>query len=220
MVKKSNKVAMVACISSGIIFIISDKFNTSQICQTFLESTIEFMNIPYELYHSPENGFVNSRSALKNLLKKENFEVLDLQNDLQLNNFRELKNYPDFYTSLSHTKELGAALLIKKSQVLAAGIDIEWSERILKEGTEKFYVNPHDQHQLLPIEIWTAKEAAFKALSPLHIFPGVLVLSKIIIKGETFTTLETPQLIGKFQVLELSANNKMLVCSIAFIPNP
>jgi phosphopantetheinyl transferase (holo-ACP synthase) len=200
MVKKSKIVAIVVCISSGIIKIISDKYNTSQIWQTFLKSTRDYMKITYEICHSSENGFINSRTALKTLLMQEGLEVVNLKKDLELANFRELPRYPLFYTSLSHTKDLGAAVLVQKSAVKGIGIDIEWEKREIKPGAEKFFVHSGDQHQLTQIELWTAKEAAFKALSPMGSYPGVLVLSKIIIKENTFYTEAEPRLVGEFTV--------------------
>ncbi len=187
-----------ACISSGIIKVISDKNYTSQIWQIFLKSTIGFMKIIHEICHSPENGFINSRTALKNLLKLVGEDVFDLKIDLHLTNYRELTNFPLYYTSLSHTKDLGAAVLALKTEVRGIGIDIEWSTRIIKPGAEKFFVNQADNHSLSPIETWTAKEAAFKALSPLNSYPGTLVLSKIIIQNSNFFTLEQPEIIGSF----------------------
>lgn len=174
------------------------------------------MKISHEIHQSLESGFINSRTALKALLIKEGYEVKDLKSDLLLLNYRELPKYSPFFTSLSHTKEIGAAILVLKSEVAGIGIDIEWADRELKPGTEKFYVNKQDQHQLSPIELWTAKEAAFKALSPLGTFPGTLVLSKIIIKETQFFTEEEPHLIGNFTVCHYVANNqRLLVYTIA-----
>jgi phosphopantetheinyl transferase (holo-ACP synthase) len=162
------------------------------------------MKIRYEIYPSTENGFINSRSALKILLNNEGLSIGDLKLDLALTNFRELAAYPQFLTSLSHTKNLGAAVLVNKSEVMGIGIDIEWQDRLIKPGAEKFFVNIQDKHALSPIELWTAKEAAFKALSPLGTFPGVLVLSKIIIQDNNFFTQEEPHLIGQFRVYHQS----------------
>lgn len=174
------------------------------------------MKISHEIHQSLESGFTNSRMALKTLLNKEGYAVSDLKSDLTLQNYRELPGYPSFYTSLSHTKEIGAAVLAMKSETKGIGIDIEWADRELKPGTEKFYVHRLDHHQLRPIELWTAKEAAFKALSPLGTFPGTLVLSKIIIQETQFFTEEEPYLIGNFTVCHHIANNqRLLVYTIA-----
>lgn len=174
------------------------------------------MKISHEIYQSLENGFINSRTALKKLLQNENLVVNDLKSDLTLVNHRELPHFPQFLTSLSHTKEIGAAVLVNRLLVMGIGIDVEWGDREIKAGAEKFFINKQDQHQLSPIELWTAKEAAFKALSPLGTFPGTLVLSKIIIRGNQFYTAEEPQLIGNFTVFRRSANQQReLVYTIA-----
>lgn len=175
------------------------------------------MKITHEIYHSNSDNFTNSRTALRNLLNRQGLQVLDFKIDLSLVNFRELTNYPKFYTSLSHTKNLGAAVLAERSEVKGIGIDIEWSDRIIKPGADKFYVNKEDQHKLSPIELWTAKEAAFKSLSPMNVFPGVLVLSKIIIQENTFYTEELPDLRGTFSVYNQKLGDLDIVFTIAHI---
>jgi phosphopantetheinyl transferase (holo-ACP synthase) len=175
------------------------------------------MKITHKIHHSAANGFINSRTALKHLLIQENLEVSHLETDLKLTNFRELHNYPLFFTSLSHTKELGAAVLVKKSEAMGIGIDIEWADREIKPGAEKFFVNEKDKNDLSLIELWTAKEAAFKALSPIGTYPGTLVLSKIIVDGTSFYTLEEPHLVGNFTVCQRYVGGRKVVFTIASV---
>jgi len=176
------------------------------------------MKIQYEIHHSTADSFTNSRMALKKLLNNKGLEVLDLKLDLALNNYRELPHYPQFYISLSHTKEIGAAVLVEKTYVCGIGIDIEWEQRTIKPGAEKFFIHLEDRHNLRPIELWTAKEAAFKALSPLGTYPGTLVLSKIIIQNNNFFTHEEPHLKGEFVVYHQTIGDKRYVFTIASIP--
>jgi phosphopantetheinyl transferase (holo-ACP synthase) len=176
------------------------------------------MKISHGFCHSTlDNSFTNSRNALKNLLIQKNEVVNDLKSDLTLLNFRELPTYPLYYVSLSHTKELGAAVIALKKTVKGIGIDIEWESRNIKPGALKFFVNPADSHELSLIELWTAKEAAFKALSPIGTYPGVLVLSKIIIQGNRFFTELEPELSGVVTTTNEFIGEKKFIRSIAII---
>jgi hypothetical protein len=175
------------------------------------------MKIPYELFASSEDGFITTRTALKTLLSKEGLPITDLKVELSLHNHREIPKYPQYFTSLSHTRGMGAAALIKRDLVLGVGIDVEWSDRIIKPGMEKFFVNELDQTNLKPIELWTVKEAAFKTLSPIGTFPGTLVLSKIIIHGNRFFTNEEPHLKGTFHIHHHQIAGRNLVVTLASV---
>jgi phosphopantetheinyl transferase (holo-ACP synthase) len=175
------------------------------------------MKIPYKVHISETlDAFTNSREALRYLLGNAGHSVRDLKEDLELLNYQELKKYPNYLTSLSHTKGAGAALLVNKSDYLSAGIDIEWGEREMKSGTEKFFRHPQDSDYPNNLELWTMKEAAFKALSPLG-FPGVLVLSKIIIQHDIFWTEERKDFQGQIQSERLVVGQRELVLSLAFL---
>jgi phosphopantetheinyl transferase (holo-ACP synthase) len=177
------------------------------------------MKITYEVNFSDhDDAFHNSRTALKNLLLRQNLAVSDLKNDLILENFQSLPNYPGYLTSISHTKGAGAALLAKKESYQSLGIDIEWSDRHLKTEAQRFYRHSEDIYQVSELVLWTMKEAAFKALSPLG-FPGVLVLSKIIIQNEKFWTIERPELIGELSIAKLPYEKRELLIAIASVKN-
>lgn len=169
---------------------------------------------------SEKDAFTNSREALATLLKQEGLDIQNLKSDLELINFQHLKKFPDFVLSLSHTKDAGAAVLARKSEVISIGIDIEWNDRMMKPGTEKFYRNQEDSFYPDNIELWTMKEAAFKALSPVYTsldVPGVLVLSKIIIKEGVFYTQERPAITGTVSTHFFHSNERKMVISIARI---
>lgn len=173
--------------------------------------------ITHEVQVSTEkDAFTNSREALAALLKQENVLVSDLKADLELVNYQNLKNYPDFVLSLSHTKGAGAAVLGKKAEVQSLGIDIEWSDRNLKDEAGRFYKNPEDSVYENKLELWTMKEAAFKALSPLG-YPGVLVLSKIVIQDGEFFTKERPEIKGRVTTHLKNLDSKKLWVAIAVV---
>lgn len=174
------------------------------------------MKITHEVQISTDkDAFTNSREALAHLLKQENIFITDLKRDLELVNYQNLKNYPNYVLSLSHTRGAGAAILAKKAEIASLGIDIEWSDRHLKDEAARFYKNPEDSVYENKIELWTMKEAAFKALSPRG-FPGVLVLSKIIIQDGVFFTKEQPDIKGVVKTIVRNAGDKDLLVAIAY----
>lgn len=175
------------------------------------------VKITHEVQVSAEkDAFTNSREALATILKQENIFVSDLKADLELVNYQNLKNFPDFVLSLSHTRGAGAAVLAKKTEVRSLGIDIEWSDRNLKNEAGRFYNNPEDSLYENKLELWTMKEAAFKALSPLG-FPGVLVLTKIIIQDGEFFTKERPEIRGRVTTHLKNFDSKKLWVAIAVV---
>lgn len=175
------------------------------------------MKITYEVNFSDhDDAFGNSRNALKNLLVKENQNVSDLRSDLVLENFQRLTHYPDYLTSISHTKGAGAAVLALKENYHSLGIDIEWSERNLKTEAQRFYRHNEDVYNVSELTLWTMKEAAFKALSPLG-FPGVLVLSKIIIQDLKFWTKERPEIVGELKLEKLPYVQRELLIALACV---
>ncbi len=175
------------------------------------------MKITHEVHISFDfDAYTNSRLALKKLIENEGFSVKDLKSDLILESYQQLPHYPEFITSISHTKGAGAAVLGLKNEYLSLGIDIEWSNRLLKDEAQRFFRHQADSNYENNLELWTMKEAAFKALSPLG-HPGVLVLSKIIIQNGIFWSEAKPNLKGEIQTSKIIFDKKEMVMSIATI---
>ncbi|MGZ3788620.1 MAG: 4'-phosphopantetheinyl transferase superfamily protein [Bacteriovorax sp.] len=175
------------------------------------------MKITHEVYISfTQDAFINSREALRRLLEKRGHEILDLKQDLELINYQHLKKFPEYLTSITHTRGAGASVLANKSDYLSLGIDIEWSDREMKPEAQRFFCHPEDSAVENKLKLWTMKEAAFKALSPLG-HPGVLVLSKIIIQNGSFFTREKPELKGHVDSFIMPIEDRNLVVSIAYI---
>jgi len=214
---KSSIVPNLACNSSGIIIASLVNFKNAIYDKFFTTEQHVFMNLRHEVHISSNNdAFTNSRLALKKLLELKGHQVLDLKTDLALLDFQNLPKYPEYLISLSHTKGAGASVLALKQDYLSLGIDIEWSDRHFKAEAQKFLRHPEDSMNDNLLELWTMKEAAFKALSPLG-FPGVLVLSKIIIQNGEFWTNEKKEVRGKVETLRLPANDRELCLSIAAV---
>lgn len=175
------------------------------------------MKITHEVQISAtKDAFTNSREALARLLINEGRQIQEIKQDLELIDFQNLKNFPEYLTSISHTRGAGAAVLAKKENFYSLGIDIEWIDRVMKPEAQKFFRHPEDSLYENLLELWTMKEAAFKALSPLG-FPGVLVLSKIVIQNGVFFTNEKPELKGQIESYQKEIDGRKLFVSIASI---
>ncbi len=110
----------------------------------------------------------NSRLALTRCLIEMKYLDSDKEvtsEDIEISEHHHLKKYPDLLVSLSHTREVAAAILAQKSKdLLGVGIDIEKSDRLVKPELLDKFQNDRDEG-LDPLELWCAKEAAFKASS-------------------------------------------------------
>lgn len=129
-----------------------------------------------------------ARHALKKMLREQETPCVNIVNHLHL------KSNPNTLVSLSHTKDMTMAAISSSNDFKSIGVDIEDSKRIVKPGIEKFFVNDYDeilacQKDSYYLKVWCAKEAIFKAVSPLYQKEDnkVLVLKDIILnKDKTF----------------------------------
>ncbi len=162
-----------------------------------------------------------ARDALRQLIKKEDsIEEIELEIESHLH----LKKNPQLLVSLSHTKAIGAACICHNRYAQSIGLDIEWSERIIKPGIEKFYLNDNDDlisHTKL--DLWMIKEAAFKAISPIYeksknLEDKPLVLKDIIVKNNQFSTkIASLEYMGHYQLETKLVLNRKLRISLALI---
>lgn len=142
------------------------------------------------------------------------------ESELEISNHYNLTQFPEIVASLSHTGNLGAALLAPIKQYPSVGIDIELKERKVSKGAEKYFFNEHDLPGSNPLEIWIKKEAAFKALSPVlskFKWKKVLLLKHIWIKGDKFGLLGRKRVLGKIVMLERNLGSKTILISLALL---
>ncbi|MFG1591491.1 4'-phosphopantetheinyl transferase family protein [Halobacteriovorax sp. CON-3] len=129
----------------------------------FMRSTFLYLGqseLPEGFMADKRNDFRLSRFCLSSLTGLK---------DLSIINHLHLESDKSKLVSISHTKELAACALCTNPEVKSVGIDIEWSERKMREGTFKYFVSHERELKLhTPLEIWCIKEAAFKAYSPFH----------------------------------------------------
>lgn len=128
-----------------------------------------------------KEGFRLSRSALLKLTTRSL-----ITENLSIINHDHLESLPHVKVSISHTKSAGASIISNHSKVKGIGIDIEWSDRIFKRGVEKFYITTKDDTSLSALEIWCAKEAAYKAYFPHYKDEKPLVLKDFYIHDLCF----------------------------------
>lgn len=122
---------------------------------------LTLMSLGPDTHPSRIKGFCLGREALRSCLKMLGLEISITQ--LQLENYKGLKKFPDLNLSISHTKDFGAAVVASKDQTVSVGIDIEPLSRLVKAPIIDRISHPGDA-KLEPIVLWALKEAAFKAL--------------------------------------------------------
>lgn len=149
----------------------------------------EILNrIPYP--QKAKNYFI-SRMALLDCLQSKslNWDDLEIESNLSL------KNDSNTLVSISHTEDIGAAITASAEHYLSIGIDIEKVDRPFNKKTQKFFVNSSDLLEVEDsiLELWSHKESAFKALSPVisefkHLFDKEreLLLKDIWVKKSKF----------------------------------
>ena len=120
-----------------------------------------------------------SRLALSNCLGQAEVSKNTPLADLTIHNYLYLEKFPDISVSISHTTDYGAAICAKSDKFISVGIDIEKASRSFNKKVLKFYEHKLDS-QYCELELWTKKEAAFKAIFPL--------LNKVSNKNITFVT--------------------------------
>ncbi|POB14671.1 MULTISPECIES: 4'-phosphopantetheinyl transferase family protein [unclassified Halobacteriovorax] len=152
----------------------------------FMRSTFLYLGqeeLPEGFMADKRNDFRLSRYCLSSLTGLKDISII---------NHLHLDNHDNMLVSISHTKELAACALCTNKDVKSVGIDIEWSDRKMREGTFKYFVS-HERELNIhsPLEIWCIKEAAFKAYSPFHddenekilVLTDFEILEKGVLKG-------------------------------------
>ncbi|MCB9061850.1 MAG: hypothetical protein H6622_10035 [Halobacteriovoraceae bacterium] len=135
---------------------------------------------------------------------------------LEIINHHYLKQYPNIVVSLSHTQNIGAALCASRNEYQSVGIDIELKTRKVKEGALKFYSHKKDDLSLNHLQLWVAKEACFKAISPhFDSFEGEITLSKIWVNNFQFGLVD--QVLGHFTLSEEVIGQHKIVVAKSFI---
>lgn len=175
--------------------------------------------LPEEIDKRPllgQQAYMASRLALK--ISLEALGISDLSwNDLEIERHLFLKKHPEILVSLSHTQTFGAAYVALSSCFRSIGVDLELCGRKMKESTLKFFVNTDDEYSDT-LKLWTQKEAAFKAISPLYQKQD-LTLKMITIKGEKFFLKEDVCFKGQVSIQKMICDNEEFWIAKATLPH-
>lgn len=131
-----------------------------------------------------QKSFILSRMALSDALLEAGYAVIP--HDLFLSDYAKLKAFPHLTISLTHTKDLGAALIGDQQTYRSLGIDIEQEVRQVKDSVARRIAHPQDL-KLRNIEIWCLKEAAFKAMMNSGKFDRPVEFSSILIEEKRWS---------------------------------
>ncbi|MEI8346226.1 MAG: hypothetical protein WCG27_02080 [Pseudomonadota bacterium] len=171
--------------------------------------------IPQQSPIKKDTRFYVSRQALKECLMEMALEDHFLTwADLEITGHHHLKKRADLLVSLSHTGPYGAAVVAVEKPILSVGIDVELLKRSCPTTTAKFFVNEMDNainSDLL--SLWSAKEAAYKAIDPLLL--GEMTLKKIWIRGNQFGLFPALTLLGEVIRQEHQLEGETILVTLA-----
>ncbi len=111
-------------------------------------------------------------------------------------NHHEVAHLPAWRFSLTHSREVAGAWLMPAAQVRGLGVDVELSNRKVPPQVKARLAHKQDI-QLNDLELWTLKEAAFKALPTLA--QTDIWLNRIIIREKQFE-LENSPFVGEWSL--------------------
>ena len=161
------------------------------ISKIFTASWLQPEDIKFKVFSYPEeekDGRTYTRNQLLKLLK------LDSNSSLRIINNEYAEQDPSKIISLSHGQKAGAVICVSRKLVEGVGIDIELNNRRLSERSVKFFINSFDEspRKNTLLEIWTKKEAAFKAAAPK--ISTIKVLNHLWISGKAFGVIGSKSL--------------------------
>lgn len=164
--------------------------------------------------------FYLSRIALSKCLNLSG-ERQDISiEELEIFNNLYLKKFPHISVSISHTTDYGAAVCADSDKYLSLGIDIEKCSRSFNQKILKFYEHEFDS-KYLPLELWTKKEAAFKAISPilskLSNLDVIFVIKHIWINNDEFGIYENRKVLGNLNTFIDSSLEDDILVTIALV---
>lgn len=104
-------------------------------------------------------------------------------------NHHEISHLPAWRFSLSHSQDVAAAWLMPAAQIRGMGVDVEMAHRKVPPQVKARLAHKLDS-KLSDIELWTLKEAAFKALPTLA--QTDIWLNRIIVRENEFELENSP----------------------------
>lgn len=137
-----------------------------------------------KIHPNRKMGFLLSRAALRSCFASKG--LLIPITELRVQNYSIFTEYPNYTFSLSHTKNIGVAILGCKKEYLSLGIDVEQLNREVKDSIIEKIKNPGDA-KLRKIHHWCLKEAVFKTLMNSKQFVSPLEFSSILLSNNQWS---------------------------------
>lgn len=158
---------------------------------------LAYLTLGENVHPERKTSFLLARNALWICLKEAGKNVAI--SELILKDYSGIKGVPEFILSLSHTKSCGAALVAPSAEFRSVGIDVEDSGRVVKKSIIERVGHPEDDRTLRNIELWSLKEAAFKALMNTGLFPKPVEFSSLSVANHTWSHSPS-ELSGKWEL--------------------
>ena len=160
-------------------------------------------------HQSRIDQWILSRAALEKAFEQVGVSI-DRREFSLTEGHKALKQHTSFTFSLSHTEQAAAAWVCDASLGYEIGLDIERAEREISEKVTKRIMSPGDQSFSRSIELFSAKEAAFKSIP--NEFQEGIVLPKIVISESEFALIDS-SIKGHWT----QSRRKGYVCSFAWV---
>ena len=207
---KINNIKSSSYFENSIIYLAYD-LNRDQLK---LSADYQFLKVKKDL-------FILTRVALQNCLKMVDQTTNWPIDKIEIQNHQHLLGHQHVLSSISHTKNLGIALIDCTQKYLSVGIDIEYKNRPLDPSSKKYFINHMDKTEYNYLSIWTIKEAAYKAIWPLrHIYyenQKILLKHIWINDNQEFGLIGQSDILGHFTSSIIEANKKDIILSMAYL---
>jgi len=169
----------------------------------------------------PSAPRIASRLALLEFYQKTDYRDTKY-NPFVLQEFSKFTASDPRLCSFSHTKDMGAVLLASSENYRGIGVDVEWSDRSMKPGAEKYFIQHEDDRKLLEqyslLEIWAIKEACFKSLTLPMMGTNQLIKSVILKHPNHFICQHQNIFIaGEFEKQHFTFSKRELIVATAWI---
>jgi phosphopantetheinyl transferase (holo-ACP synthase) len=155
-------------------------------------------------------GYCLARVALRLCLKEKNLSLPI--SEMRLQSYNALSGVTSLTISLSHTPLWGAAVVGEVSEFQSVGIDIEPKSRVVKPTIIERVSHPADA-VMESIQLWSLKEASFKALMNTQKFSVPQDFSDIQIKSNGKWEHSVSGTVGEWSVFE----EQELIVALAWI---
>ena len=187
-----------------------------QICQSLEHlnkswTELTLLCLGTEPHPERRKTFCFAREALRLALCELNFKPEI--SDLVLVGFQSLKNFPELTISLSHSREVGVALVGHQKTYQSLGVDVEYSDRVVKDAIIQKVANPLDA-KLSNIDLWVLKEAAFKCLMNSGKFSTPVLFTDIVVSAKNWSHPPSA-LAGECEIRQ----EQNLILGLAFLKN-